>query len=56
MLEKLWDYLIDGGIATEEELKLITYINGYNIDSLNSVLYVRTAFRNLKQILEADEC
>ncbi len=48
-ISKLWDWLVDVGIATEEELKLITGINGYNIDTLNVVLYYRTGYRTREQ-------
>ena len=57
-LNKMWDYLIDEGIATEEEeLQLITYINGYNIEALNAVLYVRTGYNDIERLTEelADE-
>lgn len=49
-ITKIWDYLIEAEIATEAELKLITNINGYNENSLNSVLYSRTGYRNIKQL------
>ena len=49
-LEELWDYLLEQGIATEEELQLITSINGYNEEALNDVLYCRTGYRNIEQI------
>lgn len=49
-LENLWCYLIDNGIATEEELQLVTSINGYNEISLNDVLHVRTGYRNISQL------
>ena len=54
MIEKIWDYLIENGVATEEELKLITCINGYSVESLNSVIYARTGFRDIEQ-LKGDE-
>lgn len=49
-LEVMWDYLTEAGIATEEELKLITAINGYNEDTFYDVLFVRTGYRNFDQI------
>lgn len=52
---KLWDRLIDDMIATEEELKLVTDINGYNEESLLSVLYARTGYRGFDQIDGEDE-
>ena len=51
----LWDYLIETMTATEEELCLITSINGTNLDSLESVLYCRTGYRSLEQITEMEE-
>lgn len=45
----LWDNLIDHGIATEEELQLVTSINGYTKSTLESVLYSRTAYRSWEQ-------
>lgn len=35
--QEAWDYLIDNGIATEEELRLITGIHGYTMENLNYV-------------------
>lgn len=46
----LWWWLIDTGIATLEELKLITGIIGYNTDTLNKVLYYRTGYRDREQM------
>jgi len=51
--DELWDYLL-GGIATEAELQLITSINGFNLESLESVLYCRTGYRSLEQIKEME--
>ena len=51
-LEIIWDYIVETGIATEDELRLITSINGTNEDSLNSVLYSRTGYRSLEQLTE----
>lgn len=49
---ELWDLLIEQGIATEEELQLVTAINGQNITALNDVLYVRTGYRDMQQYKE----
>ena len=48
----IWDAIIEHGIATEEEMELVTTINGYNEDALNDVIYVRTGYRNIEQLLE----
>lgn len=47
-----WDYLIDNMIATEEELRLVTDINGYKMDTLEAVLYARTGYRSIEQLEE----
>jgi len=54
-INNLWDYLINYEIATEKELELITNINGYNLESLESVLFCRTAYRSLEQIKDCEE-
>ena len=51
-IEQIWDLLLQYNIATENELQLVTTINGYNIDSLNDILYARTGLRNIEQLLE----
>lgn len=49
---ELWDLLIEHGVATEEELQLVTAINGQNITTLNDVLYARTGYRDWEQFEE----
>ena len=51
-IEQVWDLLLQYNIATENELKLVTTINGYNIDSLNDILYARTGLRDIEQLLD----
>jgi len=54
-IESTWEYLVDQGIATEKELQLITNINGYNMESLNDVIYAKTAYRNAEQLQEEED-
>lgn len=51
-LEEYWQYLIDSGIATEQELQLVTYIIGYSVETLDKVLYARTGYRSVEQQME----
>jgi hypothetical protein len=51
-IAEMWDYLVDNGIATEEELHLVTDINGYNEKSLLDVLDVRTGYKSFDQLDE----
>ena len=54
-IEQVWDLLLQYDIATENELQLVTTINGYNIDSLNDILYARTGLRDIEQLLDEIE-
>ena len=54
-IESTWVYLVDSGIATEQELILVTCINGYSMESLNDVIYSRTAYQDAEQLQEEDE-
>ena len=42
----LWDSLINNEIATYDELKLVTDLNGYTVDTLNSVLFARNGYHD----------
>ena len=39
-IEEAWDLLIDMGVS-EETLQTVTDINGYNMESMNDILYSR---------------
>lgn len=56
--DKLYDLLIESGVATEDEISLVCSINGRNIESLESILYCRTGYRTTNQWLELElnEC
>jgi hypothetical protein len=49
-LEEYWNYLIEAGIATEQELQLVTCIIGYSVETLDKVLYARTGYRSIEQL------
>jgi len=49
-LQELWGYLIDSGLVTDQEIDLVVNINGYNLETLESILYVRSGYRSLDQI------
>ena len=52
--EIIWNWLIAYCIATEAEIQLVTTINGYNEDTLNDILYARTAYRSIEQVEECE--
>lgn len=51
-VDYVFDILIDLGMFTAEELQLLTYINGYNIETLEDALYARYGIRSVEQFLE----
>lgn len=51
---RYWNYLTETGIATDEEIGLVTAINGTNLETMQSILYVRTGYNTLEQIEEED--
>ena len=53
-LNEIYDYLVSTGIATEEEIQLVTDINGWNEEALNDIVYARTGYRDMKQYLKSE--
>ena len=51
-IEYIWDRIVEMEIATDEELSLVTSINGYNEESLNDIIYIRTGYRDIVQLME----
>lgn len=52
--DKLWDYLLENNLASEEALQLVTNINGFNLETLESVLYSTTGYHTLEQLQEEE--
>lgn len=50
----LYNELIERGLFTEEELNLITCINGFTVETLNDCLFARYGYRSLDQMLEEE--
>lgn len=47
----LYQYYIDSEMFTEEEINLVTNINGWNVTTFNDMLYSRYGYRDLEQML-----
>ena len=47
--ETVENLLIEYGIATVEEINLVTMINGWNVETMNDILYARTGYRDMEQ-------
>jgi hypothetical protein len=41
--------IIDYGIATDEEIELVTSLNGYTEETLDDIVYVRTDYQDLEE-------
>lgn len=54
-IQEAWDTLIINGFATDEELSLISTINGYGLSTLEDVLYARAGFNSFDQLDESDD-
>ena len=51
-LSMAFDVLLDYEIVTEEELMLVTAINGTNEETLNDILEVRCGVHTFQQFME----
>lgn len=52
----LYDQLVDMEIATADELNLArNLMSGSWLEVLNAVLFVRTGYRSLEQMIEAED-
>lgn len=50
-LDLYYDYLIDSNVVSDDTLNIITYINGYNEQVLDDVLFCVTGYRDIKSYL-----
>ena len=48
--EEAWNRLLENEIATQEELELVTAINGEKLETLIDILYVRTGSKDFNDI------
>lgn len=48
---QIWDFIMDYGLATKEEIMLVVSINGYSVETLNSIIFSRSAYRDMEQFL-----
>ena len=51
ILAEQWDYLIENGIVSEETLRVVTNINGYNQETINDVIHAVTGYRDIQQLI-----
>lgn len=49
---KWYDFLVENGIATEDEISLVTNICGWSEDTMESILYAKVGLRSIEQALD----
>jgi len=49
-VDEMWYKLVDCGIATDDECRLVTDILGYTREALLDILFARTGYRNFEQM------
>ena len=55
VLGYIWDYIVDNGIANDNEVELVTDINGLTEETLNDIIYARTGYHSIEQLEEEAE-
>lgn len=53
-IDDMFNILEDYNVATYDEIRLVTDINGWNEQSMKDILYARMGYRSFDQLLE--EC
>lgn len=48
-VDQRWMEMEADGVATDAEMRLVTDINGYSIDTLNDIVYARTGYHTWEQ-------
>lgn len=51
----IWDTMVELGIATNEELGLAVALCGTTEQTLNRVLFIRTGYRSIEQMLDEEQ-
>lgn len=48
----LWDFIVNNNIATEDEVRLVSCMNGLNESTMYDIIYVRTGLRSYEQCID----
>ena len=51
-LDSLYTMILEMDICSEETLDTVVKINGYTEKTLNDIIYARTGYRSLEQMME----
>lgn len=50
LTEKMYNYLVDNYVATDDEIAIATGIEGWNEEAMKDVLYIKTGYRDFDQL------
>ena len=50
-VNELWSELLEYDLFTYEELRLVTNINGFSIETLNDAIFARYGYRDYSQMV-----
>ena len=50
-VDEIYELLINLGYFTRGELDLLTYVNGFNMETLEDALYCRYGYRTIEQFI-----
>lgn len=53
-MTKIWDRMVEMEVATDRELGLAVALCGMTEQTLNQVLYIRTGYRTIEQMIEEE--
>ena len=45
----LWDFIVDNNIATEDEVRLVSDINGWSEKTMTDIIYAKIGLRSYEQ-------
>ena len=51
----IWEEMVELGVATDEEIGLACALCGTTEETLNRILYIRTGYRSIEQMMEEEE-
>ena len=52
--EKIHNFIVNNNIATDEEVSLVSNINGYSQETMNDIIHVRTEYHDIDQLHDCE--
>ena len=54
-VNEMYEAFINAGLFTEDEAQLVTYINGFSVETLEDMLYARYGTRDVSDVIWEEE-